>query len=149
MASKNHTVPGEAISGSRLLPWLPDQSRVKYRMIFFTQFSFFSHFTSEYLNVLRILIYFVPFSIVNLIFGLVRVMNITRQNHTCWFHISQMFYFSTVELNLSRLTGMVSRLDMQKIWIIWFIFENKQHWQFEVEKISTNGYFRLHIFTCK
>jgi len=35
---------------------------------------------------------------------------------------------------------------MQKIRIIGFFFENRLQWQFEVEKkISTDGYFRLHI----
>jgi hypothetical protein len=39
---------------------------------------------------------------------------------------------NTVELRLSRLIGMASHPDMQKIWIIEFFFENRQHWQFEV-----------------
>ena len=37
-----------------------------------------------------------------------------------------------VELYLSRLIGMVSHTDMQKILIIGFFFENKLNWQFEV-----------------
>jgi hypothetical protein len=40
---------------------------------------------------------------------------------------------STVELHLSRLTGMASNPEMQKIWKIGFFFENKRHWQFEVQ----------------
>jgi hypothetical protein len=32
---------------------------------------------------------------------------------------------NTVELHLSRLIGMASHLDMQKIWIIGFLFENR------------------------
>jgi hypothetical protein len=35
---------------------------------------------------------------------------------------------------------------MQKIWIIGFFFENMLHWQFEVEKISTSGCFRIHFY---
>ena len=35
---------------------------------------------------------------------------------------------------------------MQKIGIIKFFFENRQHWQFEVGKKSTNSCFRLHIY---
>jgi len=38
----------------------------------------------------------------------------------------------TVELHLSGLIGMASHLDMQKIRIIGFFFENRLHWQFEV-----------------
>ena len=32
-----------------------------------------------------------------------------------------------------------------------FFFENRIHWQFEAEKNSTNGFFRLfiYLFTCK
>ena len=51
-----------------------------------------------------------------------------------------------VELHLCRLIGMASHSDMQKIWIIGFFFENRLYWQFKVERISTNGYFRLHIY---
>jgi len=35
---------------------------------------------------------------------------------------------------------------MKKIRIIGFFFENRLHWLFEVEKKSTNGCFRLHIY---
>jgi hypothetical protein len=35
---------------------------------------------------------------------------------------------------------------MQKIRIIGFLFENRLRRQFQVENISTNGYFRLHIY---
>jgi len=38
---------------------------------------------------------------------------------------------------------------MLKIGIIGFFFENRLHWQFEMEKKnSKNGYFRLHIYLC-
>ena len=53
---------------------------------------------------------------------------------------------STVELHLSRLIGMASHLDMQKIQMIVFFFEKRLHWWFEVEKISTNGSFGLYIY---
>jgi hypothetical protein len=35
---------------------------------------------------------------------------------------------------------------MQKIRIIGFFCESRLLWQLEVEKISVNGYFRLHIY---
>jgi hypothetical protein len=35
---------------------------------------------------------------------------------------------------------------MQKIRIIEFVFDNRQHWQFKVEKNSPTGIFRLHIY---
>jgi hypothetical protein len=35
---------------------------------------------------------------------------------------------------------------MQKIQIIGFLFQNRLHWQFEVEKNSMNGCCRLHIY---
>jgi hypothetical protein len=35
---------------------------------------------------------------------------------------------------------------MQEILIIGFFFENRLNLQFEVEKKSTNGCFRLHIY---
>jgi len=38
----------------------------------------------------------------------------------------------TVELHLSGLTGAARRLDIHKIRIIGFFFENGPHWQFEV-----------------
>jgi hypothetical protein len=50
---------------------------------------------------------------------------------TCFEGLSQ---HTTAELRFSRLIGMVSCLDIQKIWIIGFFFENRLHWQFEVEK---------------
>jgi len=35
---------------------------------------------------------------------------------------------------------------MQKILVVGFLFENRLHWQFEVDKkIPTNGCSRLHI----
>ena len=43
-------------------------------------------------------------------------------------------YINTVELHLSGLIGMMSHPDMQKIWIIGFLFENRLQWQFEVQK---------------
>jgi hypothetical protein len=37
---------------------------------------------------------------------------------------------------------------MQKIRIIGLFYENRPHWQFEVEKKnSTNCYFRLHFYS--
>ena len=55
---------------------------------------------------------------------------------------------STVQFHLSRLIGMAIHLDEQKIRIIGFFFENRLHWQFELEKISSNSYLRLHIYLC-
>jgi len=55
---------------------------------------------------------------------------------------------STVELHLSGLIWMTSNLDMQRIWIIGFFFVKRPHWQSEVEKISTNSCFRIHIYLC-
>jgi hypothetical protein len=46
-----------------------------------------------------------------------------------------MVFASTVELNLSGLTGTVSHSDMQKIRIIGFFSENRLRWQIEVKKI--------------
>ena len=40
----------------------------------------------------------------------------------------------TVELHLSGLMGTARHPVMQKIGIIGFFFENRLHWQFEVEK---------------
>jgi len=62
-----------------------------------------------------------------------------------------MFYapyeLNTVELHLCLLIGTTSHLDMQKIRIIGFLFENRLRWQFEVQKeISTNGRFRPRIY---
>jgi hypothetical protein len=54
---------------------------------------------------------------------------------------------SEIELHLSRVIQVVSQLDMQKIWITGFFFENRLIWQFEVKKkIYTNHYFWLHIY---
>jgi len=39
---------------------------------------------------------------------------------------------STVELHVSGLMGMARLLQMQKIRIIGFFFENRLHWEFEV-----------------
>ena len=55
-------------------------------------------------------------------------------------------FLCTVELSLSGLIGTASHPDMQKMQIIGFFFANGLHWQFEVEKNSTNGSFRLHIY---
>ena len=51
-----------------------------------------------------------------------------------------------VELHLSGLFGTASHPDMQNIRIIGVLFRNRLHWQFEVERISTSGCFRLHVF---
>jgi len=40
----------------------------------------------------------------------------------------------TVELHLSGLSRITSHPDMRKILIIGFFFDNRLHWQFEVEK---------------
>ena len=56
---------------------------------------------------------------------------------TCFEGLNQ---HTTAELRLTRLIGMASHLDIQKIWIIGFLFENRLHWQSEVEK---NLYKRL------
>jgi hypothetical protein len=53
---------------------------------------------------------------------------------------------SAVELHLSGLIGTASHPDVHKIWITGFFFENRLHWQFEGEKISTNCSCRLHIY---
>jgi len=43
--------------------------------------------------------------------------------------------------------GTARHTDMQKIRIIGFFFENRLHWQFELQKkISTNDYFRLPVY---
>ena len=52
----------------------------------------------------------------------------------------------TVELNLSGLTGTTSHPDRRKFRKIGFFSENKLQWHFEVDKNSTNGCFRLHIY---
>ena len=53
----------------------------------------------------------------------------------------------TLELHLSGLIGTDSHPDMQKIRMIGFFFENRLHWQFEVEKqfLQTHAY----VFTYK
>jgi len=48
------------------------------------------------------------------------------------FEIGMLWHEYRVELHLSRLIGMVNHLDMHKIQIIGFFFENWLHWQFEV-----------------
>ena len=53
-----------------------------------------------------------------------------------------------VELHLSGLNGTASHMDMQKIRIIGFFFENKLHLQFEVGKyIQTDvlGYVYIYV----
>jgi hypothetical protein len=45
-----------------------------------------------------------------------------------------------VELYLAKLIGMVSHTDTQKILIIGFFFENKLHWQFEVQLLLFTVY---------
>jgi hypothetical protein len=52
---------------------------------------------------------------------------------------------NTVELHLSGLIGTAGHLDVQKIRVIGFFFENRLHCQYEVEKSSTNSYFRLRV----
>jgi len=52
----------------------------------------------------------------------------------------------TVELHFFGLIGTANHSDMQKIRIIGFFFENKLHWQFEEEIITTNGCFRLRVY---
>jgi len=53
-----------------------------------------------------------------------------------WNVYSRSFHFArdnlnTVELHLSGLIGTAGHPDMQEIWIIWFFFENRLHWQFK------------------
>ena len=52
---------------------------------------------------------------------------------------------STVELQLSVLTGKTSYPDMQNKRIIGFFLDNRQHWQFEVKKIPTDSCYGLQI----
>jgi hypothetical protein len=55
-----------------------------------------------------------------------------------------------VELHLSRLIGMVSYLDMQKIQMIGFFFEKRLHWWFEVEEYFYKWLFcATYLFTYK
>ena len=65
------------------------------------------------------------------------------QFYLCGYTVIKIY---TVEFHLSRLIGTTIHPDMQKIRIIGFFFENRLRWQFEVENISTNGCFRLHIY---
>jgi len=53
---------------------------------------------------------------------------------------------STVELHLSELIGTTSHPDMQKIRIIGFFFENRLHWQFEVEKKILRAAILVYVF---
>jgi hypothetical protein len=53
---------------------------------------------------------------------------------------------NTLELHLSRLIGTFNHPDVQTIRIIGFFFENRLHWQFEVENISKNSDFRVHTY---
>ena len=53
--------------------------------------------------------------------------------------------WSIVERHLSGLTGTAGHLDMHKIRIIGFFFENRLYWQLEVEKNSTEDCSRPHI----
>ena len=52
----------------------------------------------------------------------------------------------TAELHFSGLIRTTSHSETQKIRIIEFFFANRLNWQFELEKIYTNGCFRLHIY---
>jgi hypothetical protein len=45
---------------------------------------------------------------------------------------SIVIFYCTVDLHLSRLIGTASHLDMMKIRIIGFFFENRLNWQFAV-----------------
>jgi uncharacterized Rossmann fold enzyme len=55
-----------------------------------------------------------------------------------------------VKLLLSRLIGMASHLDIKKIRIIGFFFENRLHWQFEVKKNFYKWLFQAtYLFTHK
>jgi hypothetical protein len=49
-------------------------------------------------------------------------------------HKSLVCVSSTVELHLSGLIETASLPDKQKIWVNGLLFENRLHWQFEVEK---------------
>ena len=54
--------------------------------------------------------------------------------------------FGAAELHFSGSVVAAGHPDVQKIWLIVVFFENRLHWQFEAEKISTNCCFRLHIY---
>jgi len=56
-------------------------------------------------------------------------------------------YGHTVELHLSRLTGMANHPNKQKIRIFVF-FLNRLHWQFEDKKIYTNACCKPCIYLC-
>jgi len=59
-----------------------------------------------------------------------------------------LWFKHTLDLYLSGLIGMASQPNMQKIRIIGFLFEYWLCWHFDVDKRnSTNGYFRLHIYS--
>ena len=64
-------------------------------------------------------------------------------------YFARALYICTVKLLLSELIGTASHLDMQKIRIIGFFFENRLHWQFEVEKkilqTAVLGYIIIYI----
>jgi hypothetical protein len=45
----------------------------------------------------------------------------------------------TVELHLSRITGMASNPDMQQTWKTGFFFENKLYWQYEVQLLQSTA----------
>jgi len=55
----------------------------------------------------------------------------------------------TVEVHLSGLIGMASHPDMQKTQITGFFFENRLHWQYEMENNIYKWLFTLHFFTYK
>jgi hypothetical protein len=65
----------------------------------------------------------------------------------CAITISQIII--TVELYLSGLIMTAYHPDMQKIRIIGFLFENRLHWQFEVEKkiiqMAVLGYIFIYV----
>ena len=63
--------------------------------------------------------------------------------HLCWM---SSIVQSTVELHLSELIGTTSHPDMQKIRIIGFFFENRLHWQFEVEKKILRAAILVYVF---
>jgi hypothetical protein len=56
---------------------------------------------------------------------------------------------TTSKLHLPKLIGTASHPDMQKIWIIEFFFEIGSTGNVKWKKISTNGYFKLHIYLLK
>jgi hypothetical protein len=66
--------------------------------------------------------------------------------HRFIFVATQSLKAYTVEFRLSGLIGTKSHPDIQKIWIIEFFFESRLRWQFEVQKMSTNGCVRLRFY---